>query len=165
MFVLSLAVKAQLADFYIGFDGILDNRELTTPYVKSQTIFGARINPGVSFGFDSYHSVNLGINYMYEFGGELFGVEPQLDLYYNFKSEHFNFLVGSFPRKDLMDYPLMLLTDSLDYYRPNMEGASVSFAWEWGDAHAWIDWTGRITTETREEYLAGFDATRLLGKN
>jgi len=159
MFVLSLAVKAQLADFYIGFDGILDNRELTTPYVKSQTIFGARINPGVSFGFDSYHSVNLGINYMYEFGGELFGVEPQLDLYYNFKSEHFNFLVGSFPRKDLMDYPLMLLTDSLDYYRPNMEGASVSFAWEWGDAHAWIDWTGRITTETREEYLAGFDAT------
>jgi hypothetical protein len=163
MFVLSLALKAQVADFYIGFDGIMDNREITTPYVEPQTIFGARINPGVSFRVDSLHSVNLGINYMYEFGGEFFGVEPQLDLYYNFKSEHVNFLVGSFPRKDLMDYPLILLTDTLNYYRPNMEGASISFAWGWGDVHGWIDWTGRISTETREEYLAGFDATLRAG--
>jgi hypothetical protein len=159
MFLLSLPVNGQLADFYIGFDGIGDNRELTTPYVKSQTIFGARINPGVSFGFDSYHSVNLGINYMYEFGGELLGIMPQLDLYYSYKSEQFNFLVGSFPRKDLLDYPLLVLTDTLNYYRPNMEGASVSYAWGWGDVHAWIDWTGRISNETREGYMAGFDAT------
>lgn len=159
MFLLSLTIKAQLADFYIGFDGILDNREFATPYVKPETIFGARINPGVSFGFDTLHSVNLGINYMYEFGGELLGVMPQLDLYYNFKSEQVNFLFGSFPRKNVLDYPLMVLTDTLNYYSPNMEGASVSYAWSWGDVHTWIDWTGRKTTETREGFLAGFDAT------
>lgn len=159
MFLLSLTAKAQLADFYIGFDGIMDNREITTPYVKSQTIFGARINPGVSFGFDSLHSVKLGINYMYEFGGELLGVTPQLDLYYNFKSDQINFLIGSFPRKEVLDYPLLVLTDTLNYYSPNIEGASVSYTWAWGEVHAWIDWTGRITTETREGYMAGFDAT------
>jgi hypothetical protein len=159
MFLLSLPVKAQMADFYIGFDGIFDNRELTSPYVKSQTIFGARINPGVSFGFDSFHSVKLGINYMYEFGGELLGITPQLDLYYNYKSEQINFLIGSFPRKDVLDYPLMVLTDTLNYYSPNMEGFSASYAWAWGNVHAWMDWTGRITTETREGYMMGFDAT------
>ena len=159
MFLLPLALKAQIADFYIGFDGIMDNRELTTPYVKSQTIFGARINPGVSFGYDSTHSVKLGINYMYEFGGEILGVDPQLDIYYKFNSEQFRFYIGAFPRKEVMDYPLMLLTDTLNYYSPNMEGASVAYTWAWGNAHAWIDWRGRISEETREAYMAGFDAT------
>ena len=159
MFLLSTAVKAQLADFYIGFDGFLDNRETNTSYVQPQTIFGARINPGVSFGFDTIHSVNLGINYMYEFGGELLGVMPQLDLYYCYKSEQVNFFIGSFPRKNVLDYPLLMLTDTLYYYRPNMEGASISYAWSWGDAHTWIDWTGRKAIDTREEFLAGFDAT------
>jgi len=100
---------------------------------------------------------------MYEFGGEFLGVKPQLDLYYRFKSEQVNFLIGSFPRKDVLEYPLMVLTDTLNYYRPNMEGASVSFAWDWGNVHAWIDWTGRITTETREGYMIGFDATLRAG--
>jgi hypothetical protein len=163
MLLLSLPAKAQSPEFYIGFDGILDNRELTTPYVKSQTIFGARINPGVSFGFDSLHSVKLGINYMYEFGGELLGIPPQIDLYYQFKSERFNVLMGSFPRKQVLDYPLLVLTDTLNYYRPNIEGASASFAWAWGDVHAWIDWTGRIAEETREAYMAGFDITMQAG--
>jgi hypothetical protein len=159
MFLLSLSAKAQLTDFYIGFDGIFDNREFTTPYVKSQTIFGARINPGVSFGFDTYHSVHLGINYMYEFGGELLGVMPQLDLYYSYKTDQINLFMGSFPRKDLVNYPLVALTDTLNYFRPNIEGISVSYAWGWGDVHAWIDWTGRIGKETRERYIAGFDVT------
>lgn len=159
IFLLCLPAKAQFPDFYIGFDGIMDNRELTTPYVKSQTIFGARINPGVSFGSDSLHSVKLGINYMYEFGGELLGVDPQLDLYYSFKAEQFNFYIGAFPRKHVLDYPLMILTDTLNYYSPNMEGASISYAWAWGNVHAWIDWRGRITEETREAYMAGFDLT------
>lgn len=159
LFLLSSAGIAQAPRFYIGFDGIMDNREYYTPNVDHQTIFGARINPGVSFGFDSLHSVKLGINYMYEFGGEFLGVMPQLDLYYQFKSEQVDFLFGSFPRKDILDYPLMLLTDTLNYYRPNMEGASVSYAWAWGSVHGWVDWTGRITTETREGILAGIDAT------
>ncbi len=159
LLLLSLPGRAQKPDFYIGFDGILDNREYTTPYVKAQTIFGARINPGVSFGFDSLHSVKLGISYMYEFGGELLGVTPQLDLYYSFQSEQVNLRFGSFPRKDILDYPLILLTDTLNYFRPNVEGGSLSYSWDWGIVHAWIDWTGKIAVDTRESILAGFDAT------
>lgn len=160
-FLCTLAVAgiAQTPGFYLGFDEILDNREYSTPYVHHQTIFGARINPGLSMGFDSLHTVRFGINYMYEFGGELLGVIPQLDIYYKFQSENVQLHFGSFPRKDLMDYPLILLTDTLNYYRPNMEGASIYYGWEWGHVHGWVDWIGRISPENRESILAGLDAS------
>ena len=154
----SLFCIAQSPDFYLGFDHILDNREYFTSYAKHQTIFGARINPGISFSFDSVHSVHTGVNYMYEFGGELLGVKPQIDLYYSYKTENLQICFGSFPRRELMNYPLFLLTDSLDYYRPNMEGASIRYSWDWGTVHGWVDWTGRATEDTRESILAGIDA-------
>ena len=160
--LLTLALSPGLAQkphFYLGFDQILDNREYFTEYGYPQTIFGARINPGLSFGFDSVHQIHVGINYMYEYGGELLGVTPQIDLYYSYRSDHIDFFAGSFPRNELMDYPLMLLTDSLNYYRPNMEGASIRFSWEWGTIHAWVDWMGRETEQVRESILAGGDAT------
>ncbi|MCK5135276.1 MAG: hypothetical protein KAR19_05765 [Bacteroidales bacterium] len=159
VFFASLYSTAQTPEFYLGFDQILDNREYFTPYAKHQTIFGARINAGASFSLDSVHSVHAGINYMYEFGGELLGVEPQIDLYYRYKTENLQIYFGSFPRRDLMNYPLFLLTDSLDYYRPNIEGASIRYSWDWGTVHGWVDWTGRASEDTRESILAGIDAT------
>ncbi len=159
---LSLAASPALAQrplFYLGFDQILDNREYYTEYGYPQTIFGARINAGVSFTFDSVHQIHTGINYMYEYGGELLGVTPQIDLYYSFRTEHIDLFVGSFPRRERLDYPLILLADSINYYRPNMEGASIRFIWAWGTVHAWVDWMGRETEEIRESILAGGDAT------
>ena len=157
--LVSLSCQAQNQEFYLGFDQILDNREYFTDYARHQTIFGARINPGVSLSFDSVHRINAGVNYMYEFGGSLLGVIPQIDLYYSYISENLQAHFGSFPRRDVLDYPLLLLTDSLDYYRPNMEGTSICYTWEWGTIHGWIDWTGRAAEDTRESILAGIDAT------
>ena len=150
---------AQKPGFYLGFDQILDNREYFTDYGYHQTIFGARINTSAFFTFDSVHQIRAGINYMYEYGGEFLGVKPQVDLYYSYQAKGLDLFVGSFPRRERLDYPLMLLTDSLNYYRPNMEGASVRYNWSWGSVHGWVDWTGRETEETRESILAGFDAT------
>jgi len=155
---LALPGKPQKPGLYLGFDHILDNREYFTEYGVHQTIFGARINPGAEFGFDSVHSVRVGFNYMYEFGGELLGVKPQLDLYYSYHNEHLSAKFGSFPRRDVMEYPLFLLTDSLEYYRPNMEGASICYEWNWGMVHGWVDWMGRESVDTREAIHAGLDA-------
>jgi len=163
LFIVSLSARAQTPRFYLGFDQILDNREYFTDYGYHQTIFGARINPGVFFAFDSTHQVHAGINYMYEFGGEFLGVMPQVDLYYSHRTDKLDLFLGSFPRRERMDYPLMLLADSLNYYRPNMEGASVRYTWGWGTVHGWVDWTGRETRDARESILAGFDATLRTG--
>jgi hypothetical protein len=143
----------------MGFDGIFDNREYFTPYGYHQTIFGARINPGLSFAIDSLQLINVGVNYMYEFGGEFLGVKPQLDLYYSYQGDHLQLRFGSFPRRDVMDYPQLLLNDTLNYYRPNMEGASVYYDWAWGSVHGWVDWMGRETPNIREAILGGFDAS------
>ncbi len=157
--VLTLFCKAQKPSFYLGFDQILDNREYFTEYAKHQTIFGIRINPGIGFSFDTVHRIVCGVNFMYEFGGELFGVIPQIDLYYSYSTERLQAFFGSFPRNEVLSYPLMILTDSLDYYRPNIEGSSIRYSWEWGSIHGWVDWTGRATEDTRESILAGIDAT------
>jgi hypothetical protein len=159
----SLWCAGQTPGFYLGFDNILDNREYFVPYANHQTIFGARINPGASFTFDSLHCVHAGVNYMFEFGGKLLGVAPQIDLYYSYGTENLQLFFGSFPREGRLNYPLFLITDSLDYYRPNMEGASVQYRWNWGTVHGWVDWTGRATEETRESILGGFDATITAG--
>ncbi len=158
-FFAAFSVAAQRPAFYMGFDHILDNREYFTDYGIHQTFFGVRVNPGVAFAFDSVHSVRVGFNYMYEFGGEFLEVKPQLDLYYSYQTEKLEMKFGSFPRRDVMDYPLFLLTDSLQYYRPNMEGASIRYNWNWGTVHGWVDWMGRETVDTREAIFAGIDAT------
>jgi hypothetical protein len=155
---ISMSCAAQSPRFYLGFDQILDNREYFTEYGVHQTIFGARLNPGLEFRFDSAHSISTGVNYMYEFGGSLFGISPQIDLYYRYQSDHLNVNLGSFPRRELLDYPLFLLTDSLMYYRPNMEGALVQYQGDWGSVRGWVDWTGRESEATRESILAGIDA-------
>jgi len=162
LLLLSITSNAQHPRFYLGFDQILDNREYFSQYGIHQTIFGARINPGVSFGFDSIHSihsVHVGLNYMYEFGGTFLGVKPQLDLYYSYQTERLQMKFGSFARREVMDYPLFLLTDSLHYYRPNMEGASIRYNWKWGTVHGWVDWMGRESDSIREAIHAGIDAT------
>lgn len=89
--------------------------------------------------------------------GELLGVDPQVDLYYSFSRSGLKMFFGSFPRRELFDYPLMLLADSLDYYRPNIEGSSICYRWQWGSVHGWVDWTGRASEETRESILAGME--------
>jgi hypothetical protein len=158
LLLLSLSSAAQVPRFYLGFDQILDNREYFTKYGMHQTIFGARINPGLSVGFDSMHSVHAGVNYMYEYGGKLLGVTPQIDLYYAYSGEKVQARFGSFRRSEVMEYPLLLLTDSITYYRPNVEGASLGYHWEWGHVHAWVDWMGRENDSTREAIHAGADA-------
>jgi hypothetical protein len=154
---------AQKPGFYLGFDQILDNREFITDYGYSQTIFGARINPGAYITFNSVHQIHAGINYMYEYGGALLGVTPQIDLYYSYQSEQLDLFIGSFPRRGLLDYPLFMLTDSLNYYRPNIEGGSICFHNEWGSAHIWLDWTTKVSDESRESILAGVDVTLRAG--
>ena len=162
-FLLFARGNAQQPQFYLNFDQILDNREYFTPLAEHQTIFGARINPGISFGFDSVHTLRAGVNYMYEYGGDLLGVKPQIDLYYHYSTEKISLQFGSFPGREVLEYPLVLMTDSLNYYRPNLEGALVSYDWGWGLVRGWVDWMGRATEEVRETILAGVDITLRYG--
>ena len=49
-----------------------------------------------------------------------------------------------------------MLTDTLLYYRPNIEGMFGQFNWEWGHQNGFVDWYSRQTDTNREQFMAGF---------
>ncbi len=149
---------AQTPEARFTFDHILDNREYFSDYAWPQTIFGVRLDAQAVFRLDSVHSVGGGLNYMYEFGGAIRDVPLTVDLYYHMDLPNLSLYLGSFPRKGVVEHPLFMLTDTLDYYRPNVEGASVTLKGEWGRFQGWIDWTGRESQVQREQFLAGIDS-------
>ncbi len=146
---------SQKPNFYGTFDFIADNREYFSKYAYAQTILGGMVDIGAEFKLDTIHTFYLGTNYFYEYGYTLDAYLPVLDMYYNYSKKFFNFKFGSFPRKNILNYPLVLLADTLLYYRPNIQGAFGQLNTKFGHQNIWIDWTSRQTRTIRETFLAG----------
>lgn len=158
-----IKLKAQKACYEFTFDMIADNREYFNVYAIPQTILGSRADIQGGFELDSVQSVFVGLNHMIEFGHPLNGIMPVMDMYYHYEDKHYNVFLGSFPRKNLLFYPLAMLTDSVDYYRPNIQGGIGQYRWEWGHQSIWIDWTSRQTETVRETFMTGITGKVQLG--
>lgn len=158
--LITLAVKSacgQDLEWMAGFDGFLDNREYQSSVQYPQTIFGARTWLEFGAGLDNVHHFRAGINYMYEFGSEINAIKPLPVLYYHLDMKPVTFYFGAFPRGDLLDFPLALLTDTLNYYRPDIEGMYLNYdLGRWGWENVFIDWTGRQTDYDPEQFMWGF---------
>lgn len=104
--------------------------------------------------FDN-HRLRAGLSELYEFGSEIDFHQPKLILYYQYKTEKVKMYFGSFPRRGLINFPLAMLTDTLLYYRPMVEGMFGEYKWKWGKQNAFVDWTSRQTDVKRETFMAG----------
>lgn len=146
--------KSQNFEYQGLFEGIGDNREYFNDYGFPQTILGVRgaFEAGVTF---DNHRLRGGLSELFEFGTDIDAQKPKLTLYYQFKNEHDEFLFGAFPRRDKIDFPLAMLTDTLFYYRPNVEGMFGSVSWDWGHQNAFVDWISRQTEVNREIFTVG----------
>ncbi len=151
------SAKAQNTIRYnIGVHSFCDNREYTSPLQYQQTIFGTRVSPTVQFTTDTFHRFTLGLNALKEFGGSGFVDVVQPVAYYTYSDKKVVFNIGAFPRKNLLDtYPRALLTDTLHYYRPNVEGMLFQFQGKWGHETVWIDWVGKQSITQKEAFLYG----------
>lgn len=154
-FVCIQKTYGQAITFYSEFEHILDNREYFTKYGFPQTILGARLNLIAGIELDSLNSIKGGINYMYEYGANINEVPSQLNLFYRHKSKKISAYFGSFPRKKLLKYPLALLKDTLNYYKPNIDGAFFKFSNRLLNVGIWSDWMSRQTQTRREAFMAG----------
>jgi hypothetical protein len=154
-----LSVRGQRPGYDISFYQIFDNREYFSEYAFPQIIFGARLDASLVFRIDTTHSFAAGLNYLYEHGSSILSAPPQVNLYYAYDTDHLDMAFGSFPRKDRIDMPLVFLTDTLNYYRPNVEGGYIAVETNHLEAYGFVDWTGRVSETTREAFLAGMDAT------
>lgn len=153
--LLSLAATAQNFEWKTGFHGFFDNREYFNEYTNPQTIFGSRISVEGGFAVNDHNRFKAGIDYLYEFGSKGDLIAPDIIMYYNGQLKYINFFIGAFPRRNLIHHPLILLKDTLEYFRPNVEGMFLEFKTGMFYHNIWIDWTSRQTNTKRETFLIG----------
>jgi hypothetical protein len=151
MLLIPLYGLSQKTSFTILFEGIGDNREFSSGRSFSQTILGTRgsFEAGVT---QDGHSLRAGITHLFEFGS--LPENPAMILYYQYEDQKKTFHFGSFPRRNLADFPLALLADTINYYRPNIEGMRGEIRWQNGYQNVFADWTGRQSAEVRESFTA-----------
>lgn len=142
-------------EYQVLFEGIGDNREFFSNKALPQTILGSRGAFELGVEFDG-HRIRGGVSQLQEFGSDLDFHKPKLTLYYQFIDEQKEFIFGSFPRRGKIDFPLAMLTDTLLYYRPNIEGMFGEVRWDWGKQNGFVDWVSRQTDIKRENFMAGF---------
>ncbi|MGD9558067.1 MAG: hypothetical protein AB7V25_13675 [Mangrovibacterium sp.] len=147
---------AQKPEYKILFHGIGDNREFARNGVHSQTILGERTSFEIGTSLEENHHLRIGLSHLFEFGSEVNEQKPKMIAYYQYEDNQKAFYFGAFPRMELISFPLALLTDTLLYYRPNIEGLYGRYNWGWGHQLGFVDWTGRQTDSRREAFLAGF---------
>jgi hypothetical protein len=150
----AFTVKSQDFEYKVLFEGIGDNREFFNDYGYPQTILGVRGAFEVGVVFDN-HRLRGGLSQLQEFGSDIDGQKPKLTMYYHFENEKNEFLFGAFPRRDKIDFPLAMLTDTLLYFRPNIEGMFGELRWEWGHQNGFVDWVNRQTEFNSEIFTAG----------
>ncbi|HKK62238.1 MAG TPA: hypothetical protein VJ951_06750 [Bacteroidales bacterium] len=150
-------------EYTFRFDQVFDNREYFSDFGYPQTIFGAGLNTRVLFAVDSINEVAAGFYYFYENGSTLLGVPPKINLYYHYNAEKLELYFGSFGRRDKLSMERRFLNDTLNYFRPNIEGALLSYEGDHGYVRSFADWTGRVTETRRETFLIGAEGKLNLG--
>jgi len=154
----SVIAFSQEVLYKAGVHSFFDNKEFKGSSVEvSGTMAGAHLVPQIGLAFEDKHRVYAGIDVMHEFGSDkAIGFYDPI-VYYEYDKKPFRFFMGAFPRKPLLDnYPRMFFQDSINNYRPVMNG----FFWELysknNHLNIWLDWTGKQTYTTREAFFMGW---------
>jgi len=153
--ILSNNINSQGFVWKAGYFGFFDNREYYNKYVIDQTLFGSRISGEAGYRFNERHAIMAGIDFLYEFGNKDNINTPDITAYYRGSNRLGELWLGAFPRYENIKMPLSLVTDTFQYYRPNVEGMLIRIHKDGFSQNAWIDWTGRQAENTRESFIIG----------
>jgi hypothetical protein len=148
-------VQGQEILWQTGFLGFFDNREYFNSYTQPQTMYGARGFGSIGLAINDHQQISAGIDFLFEFGGRVYSENIKPILYFSHNTEHAKLYLGAFPRIELIKMPNFLLSDTMLYYRPNIEGTFIEFSTGWGFQNIWLDWTSRQTDTDRETFLLG----------
>ena len=147
-------IFAQEFAWKAGFSGFFDNREYFNPYSYPGSILGARSFAKAGFRIDPENEFFGGVDFMYEFGSTANPEHINPIIYYHHKNPVNELYMGAFPRYKLSQTPNIFLSDTVDYYRPNIEGVYLSFNTSRLGKHRFIlDWTSRQTMEENEAFM------------
>jgi hypothetical protein len=138
-----------------GIHSFFDNREYFNSYTIDQTIGGVRPFCMIGLSIDEHNEIEFGLNYLYEFGSTMDTKYTQPIFYYHYETEPVKIYIGSFNRKRLINLPLVLQSDTFQYYSPNLQGIFLEFRRPWGYQNGWIDWISKQGPEKKEAFLIG----------
>lgn len=155
-FGFSLRAFPQKTEWGISTFGFFDNQEYKSNNRISQTMAGMWIQPHLGWQLNKKQSLHIGIGGLLEWGAPDLFQKGLVTAYYQYSLPSFKFSLGSFSRDHLRgEYSNAFFSDSIRYYRPNMQG----FTFQWGNPHDYfelfLDWTSRQTTTQREQFMAG----------
>jgi len=164
LFFCFLDSKAQILEWDLGFFGFADNREYSASNRSSPTLIGLQFSPEVGLLIDSVYRIRIGMNVLHEFGSNKVSSKIDPVVYYNYTKKGINFYMGVFPRAGLIDgFSRALLSDTLQYYRPNLSGMLFRYEKDRIFQQIWIDWNSKQTETQREQFLAGLSGNVKLG--
>ncbi|HLS94869.1 MAG TPA: hypothetical protein VK017_04865 [Sphingobacterium sp.] len=160
------AAIAQQTGLTVDFFGYVDNREYKSIYTEDKTILGTLLSPSLFFAIDSNHRIVGGIQYNQDFGKHRENKDRVLPIaYYNFRNKNFDFALGHMPRYErLKDVPRMVLSDTLFYDRPNIEGMYLGFQNKQLQQALFIDWLSKQSHHFRERFVVGLSGKYKIGR-
>ncbi len=143
--------------WHAGMDSFFDNTEFSgSEYKISQTMAGIVIAPEAGLRWDTVHSIIAGLSLLHEFGSNETVDRVYPTAYYEFSRNPVRFIMGSFPRAIALEkYPRVFFQDSVNYYRPNINGIFFEVVKRQDYLNVWLDWTGRKSVDVREAFFAG----------
>ena len=147
--------KAQEFIWDAGFNGFFDNREYYNDYTSPYTVSGSRAFAAIGISLHENYSISAGFNALYEFGSSVDQIDVSPIIYFKFKKDPVLFFLGSFNRKNIVDMPDVFQIDTLQYFRPNIEGIFLEFKKNWGSQNVWLDWTSKKSPTDRESLNIG----------
>lgn len=148
--------KAGSLDIHFNGFAFLDDHEYDALIPLRKTISGTRTAIDIGYHVDSLNHFIVGTNALHEFGAKPYFLTANPVAYYSYTGKHWLFDAGEFPRQYLLtQYPRALLNDTLQYYRPNVEGLLLRNQSRYGYETGWIDWLSRQTPTQRNQFMAG----------
>ena len=161
-----LCVQAQTLEWQLNANGFFDNSEGDDAYRTTMTHSGLRLSPEVGISLDdSRHTLMAGYSGLAEWGHKRGFTDGDLIAYYRYSHAGFRFLLGSFSRDRLIgDYPTAMISDTVRYYRPMIQGFAFQYQGDGGHIEAFLDWTSSRTDTQREQFMAGFSLRRDRGR-
>jgi hypothetical protein len=149
--------SAQQFKWSLGLDTRFDNHEyeaVKAPgLISSGTAFSTRATPVVGIGFGAGHSVMGGGSFIFDMGAPLDKRDPELLLYYNYKSPKFGVYAGKFERRRLVgSYSRAIYSGSRAFYDNVLEGFAVQYTPRQGSFEIVLDWDGIQSEAVRESF-------------
>lgn len=155
--VLPLFASGQELQWKVNLNYFFDNTEFAKSTLSAdQTMAGVHFAPEIGVKFDENQSVFGGMDLLKKSGSVPILDKAKLIAYYQFKNENTFFQAGAFPRGELLsNYSSVFFQDSINFYRPVMEGLYFKKGNENEFINLWMDWTGMQTNKNRETFFLG----------